>query len=338
MDIKNMIKQLCVVNGVSGDEYEASAVAATLLKDFAEVKTSPLGDVLATVIEPKKGKKHFLLDAHIDSIGMIVRYIDEKGFIHVDSVGGVDRRTLPTAQVNVWGERKLIGFVCSTPPHLQKEESVPEIDKIYIDIGYTKEEAEKLVKSGDRITLDLSPAEMLKNEITGSFMDDRSGCAAIIKAAKMIKDRKPDCGLTVVLSTREETGGEGASVSSYAVSPTHAIAVDVSFGTSPDCDATKCSELGSGAMICISPCLSKEMSDTLIKTAKCHEIPYTVEVCGGKTNTNADDITVSGKGIKTALVSIPLKYMHMPVEVIDVDDVEAVAKLICEYVCEEASK
>lgn len=338
MDIKNMIKQLCVANGVSGAENDAASVATTLLENFAEVKTSPLGDVVATVIKPKENKKHFLLDAHIDSIGMIVRYIDDKGFIHVDSVGGIDRRTLPTAQVNVWGEKKLVGFICSTPPHLQKEDSVPEMDKIYIDIGYSKEEAEKLVKAGDRITLELSPVDMLGDAMTGSFMDDRSGCAAVIKAAKMIKDRNADCGLSVVLSTREETGGQGAAVSSYAVAPTHAIAVDVSFGTSPDCDATKCSDLGSGAMICISPCLSKEMSDGLIETAKNNDIPYTLEVCGGKTSTNADDITVSGRGVKTAIVSIPLKYMHMPVEMLDVNDVEAVANLICEFVCEEASK
>ena len=338
MDTKNMIKALSVANGVSGAEKEASDVAISFLKDFATIKTSPLGDVIATVIEPKENKKHFLLDAHIDSIGMIVRYIDDKGFIHVGSVGGIDRRTLPTAQVNVWGEKKLTGFVCSTPPHLQKDDSVPELDKTYIDIGYTKEEAEKLVKAGDRITLDLSPVDLIGSLMTGSFMDDRCGCAAIIKAAKMISERGADCGLSVVLSTREETGGQGAAVSSYAVKPTHAIAVDVSFGTSPDCNPDKCSDLGSGAMICISPCLSKEMSNGLIKTAKEHNIPYTLEVCGGKTSTNADDITVSGCGVETAIVSIPLKYMHMPVETLDVNDVDAVANLICEYVCEEASK
>ncbi len=338
MDIKRIIKQLCVANGVSGAEKCATDAATAILNDFATVKTSPLGDVIATVIEHKEGKKHFLLDAHIDSIGLIVRYIDEKGFIHVDNVGGIDRRTLPTAQVTVWGKEKLTGFVCSTPPHLQKDDSVPEIDKIYIDIGYSKEQAEKLVSAGDRITLDLTPVELLGNRLSGSFMDDRSGCAAIIKAAKMIKDKDADCGLTVVLSTREETGGQGAAVSSYAVAPTHAIAVDVSFGTSPDCDPNKCSDLGSGAMICISPCLSQEMSDDIIRVAKEKDIPYTCEVCGGKTSTNADDITVSGCGVMTSVISIPLKYMHMPVEMLDVADVEAVANLICEYVCQEASK
>ena len=338
MDIKSMITKLSVVNGVSGAEKEATDTAASILNDFAVTKISPLGDIIATVIEPRDGKKHFLLDAHIDSIGMVVRYIDDKGFIHVDAVGGIDRRTLPTAQVNVWGEKKLIGFVCSTPPHLQKDDNVPEIDKIYVDIGLSKEEAQKLVKAGDRITLDLSPVELISGRMSGSFMDDRSGCAAIIKAAEMIKDRNADCGLTVVLSTREETGGEGAMVTSFATAPTHAIAVDVSFGTSPDCDPDKCSELGTGAMICISSCLSSEMSNGLINTAKEKNIPYTVEVSGNKTGTNADDIVISGSGIKTALVSIPLKYMHMPVETLEISDVEAVANLICEYICEEASK
>ncbi len=338
MDIKRIIKQLCIANGVSGAEKSAADEAIAILNEFATVRTSPLGDVIATVIEHKEDKKHFLLDAHIDSIGLIVRYIDDKGFIHVDNVGGIDRRTLPTAQVTVWGKEKLAGFVCSTPPHLQKDDSVPEIDKIYIDIGYSKEQAEKLVKAGDIITLDLPPVELLGNCLSGSFLDDRSGCAAIIKAAKMIKDKGVDCGLTVVLSTREETGGQGAAVSSYAVAPTHAIAVDVSFGTSPDCDPNKCSDLGSGAMICISPCLSQEMSNDLIRVAKEKDIPYTCEVCGGKTSTNADDITISGCGVKTAIVSIPLKYMHMPVETLDTTDVEAVANLICEYICQEASK
>lgn len=331
-----MIKKLCGVNGVSGAESSVCVAAKELLQSFSEVKISPLGDVIAEVISPKENKKHFLLDAHIDSIGLIVRDINEKGFLRVDAVGGVDRRTLPTAQVTVWGKEKLPGFICSTPPHLQKEEeTVPEIDKVFVDIGLTKEEAEKLVEPGDVITLDLSPVDLLNNRISGSFLDDRCGCAAVIQAAKMIKDRNPDCGLTVLLSTREETGGQGAATSSYAIAPTHAIVVDVSFGTSPDCDSFKCSELGSGAMICISPSLSKAMSDTLINVSKEKNIPYTCEVCGGMTSTNADDITVSRSGVKTAVVSIPLKYMHMPVEMLCVDDVEAVANLICEYVCRE---
>lgn len=339
MDIKEIITRLCAADGVSGAEKDAADAASSILGAFSDkISKSPLGDVIAEVIAPAQCKKHFLLDAHIDSIGLVVKAIDEKGFLHVDAVGGVDVRTLPSARVTVNGKRSLPGFVCITPPHLQKssEGSAVDIEKIYIDIGLSKEKAEQLVSCGDVITLSLSPVELLNNCLAGSFLDDRAGCAAVIKAAEMIQERKPHCGLSVVLSTREETGGQGAAVSSYKVAPTHAVAVDVSFGTSPGCDADKCSDLGSGVMIGFSPCLCREMSQQLVKTADKYGIPYTCEVSGGKTYTNADDIAVSRSGVKTALLSIPLKYMHMPVETVCVDDVQAVAKLICEYVCQEA--
>ncbi len=175
-------------------------------------------------------------------------------------------------------------------------------------------------------------AELQNGRVTSRSLDDRSGAAAILHALELLKDKPFGCSLTVVFSSQEETGGMGAATTAYRVKPDAAIAVDVSFALTSDADEVKCGKMGGGAMIGISPILNHGMTDELVSIAKTRRILWQTEVMGGRTSTNADQISIAAGGVRTALLSIPLKYMHTPVEVVQVSDVEAVGSLIAQYI------
>lgn len=333
MEFKDLVFELCQVVGVAGREDMAVVTAKKELDKLGKTEVNPLGSLICEVLPKKEGRPHLMLDAHIDEIGMIVTFIDEKGFLRVGGCGGMDRRLLLSSTVFVHTENEVLrGVVCSLPPHLQSgERKNPKVDEIAIDIGFSAEEAKKRVALGDRVTLK-STTQILRGDLVSSkSLDDRIGCASIIKAAELIKKENPDIGLTVVLSTMEETGGQGAKTAAYTVNPTHALAVDVSFAHTPDAKIEKCGEFFKGPMVGFSPILASSESKKLVALAKENGIPYQTEVMGGRTSTNADEIAVSRGGVTTSLLSIPQRYMHTPIETVSLTDAENTAKLIAKY-------
>lgn len=338
MDIKEILRQFSLTSGVAGNEKSAAELGANLLSEYGRVKFNPLGSVICEVKPRIEGKPHIMLDAHIDEIGLIVTFITEDGFLKVGNVGGVDRRTLLASPVTVHtksGEIK--GVICSVPPHLAGDDAkkIPKIDEINIDIGFsTREEAQKYVRVGDRITITACFGEMLGGYVYGKALDDRACCAIILRTLELLKGRELDCGLTAVFSTQEETGQAGAKTAAYEINPTHAIALDVSFAYTPDAEKSKCGELKKGGMIGIAPILSNALTERLIDTAKEKKIPYQLEVMGGRTGTNADDIATTRCGVEVGMISLPLRYMHTPVEMIALEDIEHCARLLAEYLLE----
>lgn len=281
-------------------------------------------------------KEHVLLDAHLDQIGMVVTEIDKDGFLMIDRCGGIDRRTLPGSAVTIYGKEILRGIICNTPPHLSSggQDKVPAVDKLAVDVGLTHDEAEELVQPGDRISIAFEQQKLLNHRISSASLDDRAGCAALIRCAQLLADKPLDCECTILLSTREEVGGQGAKTGTFGVNPTQAIAVDVSFAKQPGVPSAKCGTLGGGPMIGAAPILDKSMRTKLVQLAKQLKIPYEHDVMGGSTGTNSDGIACTRAGVRTALISIPLRYMHTPVEVIDVQDVEHTARLMAAYIQE----
>lgn len=338
MDVKELMLRLSSVTGVSGRESGAVSLAEKELAKLGKVHRDDLGSLICTVKEPVDGQKHFMLDAHVDEIGMIVTYIEENGFLRVASCGGFDRKLLLASQVEVHTEGGVLpGFICSIPPHLQSgEKPNPKMDEIYIDIGYSREEARRRTAPGDIVTFHARNREMKGGYITGKALDNRAGCAAVMRAAELLSAEELPCGLSITLTTQEETSASGASAAAFSLNPTHAITVDVSFAHTPDARREKCGEFGKGPMIGFSPILSYAMSRSLVETAREKQIPWQVEVMGGKTGTNADAIVATRGGIPTGVVSIPQAYMHTPVEKIDPRDVENTALLLAEYVKKEA--
>ncbi len=334
MNTVELLKKLTAPVAVSGAEENITEILKDILEPYGDVTVDSLNNVYCTFGEGY----HFLLDAHIDEIGFVVKEITKDGFLKVSNVGGVDRRMLLASEVSVWGDKEYRGIISTLPPHLQKaddEKNAPEIDDIAIDIGMTKEQAEKGISLGDRVTFKRNFTQLAGSQVSSCVLDDRAGVAAIILAIEKL--RNVNAKITAVFSSQEEVGTRGAKVVPYGKNVDEAIAVDVSFGYTPMCDKSDCGEIGKGPMIGISPILDKDISKRLKEIAEKNNIPYQLEVMGGgHTGTNADVITVSGLGIRTALISIPEKYMHSPVEVVDTADIEGVASLIAEHIKEKA--
>lgn len=335
MNIKELIFELCSVFGVSGSEEPAIAVAKKYLDNIAETTTDNNGNLYA-VLGNKNAEKTILLDAHIDRIGFMVTDIDENGFVKVDKCGGIDVRTLQDSELVLQNDSSISGIVCCLPPHLSdgKEDKAAPISKTWVDFGMPYGEVAKHIKIGDLLTYKTSPKTLLGNRISSSALDDRCGVAALIRCAELLSDASDlKYKIVILLSSQEETYGTGAKTGAYKIDADEAIAVDVSFASQPDITGMYSKiELSKGPMICISPILNKPMSDKLTEIAKKLNIPYQLEPISGITGTNADHISVSKSGVKTAVVSIPQKYMHTPAEVIDTDDVENTARLIAEYI------
>ncbi|HCB96585.1 MAG TPA: peptidase M42 [Ruminococcus sp.] len=335
MDIKNLIFELCSSGGVSGSEEPAIEIANKYLNNFAEVSTDRNGNLYA-VLGNKDADKTILLDAHIDRIGFMVTDINSNGFVKVDKCGGIDVRVLQDSELVLQKNNNITGIVCCLPPHLSdgKEDKATPISKTWVDFGMPYDEVKKHIKIGDVLTYHSVPKELLNGRIAAPALDNRCSVAALIRCAEILSDYDNlKYKVVVLFSSQEETFGTGAKTGAYKTDADEAISVDVSFASQPDISGQYSKiELAKGPMICISPILNREMSDKLISIASDNKIPYQTEPISGLTGTNADHISVTKGGVKTSVVSIPQRYMHTTNEVIDIEDVENISKLIAEYI------
>lgn len=336
MDIKKTVISLAKADGASGNEKNAAELALSMLREYCPDAEIINGNVIGRFGVHREGLPLLALDAHIDQVGFIVTYITDEGFVKVGNIGGIDRRLLPAQPVVIHGKRDIRGVICSVPPHLTNGGSeVLEMEDVAVDTGMTKAELDELIAAGDSITFDVTCRDLIGSRITSGALDDRCGVASILLALELLKDKTTAYNVSVIFSAQEEIGERGAKTGAYEVDPDIAIAVDVSFAYAIGEDESKCGYLGKGPMIGISPSLSREISDSLFAAAKKAGIPYQTEVMSGLTSTNADRYSVSRCGAKACTVSIPLRNMHTPVEVIDLEDVELTAKLLAAFIRED---
>ncbi len=331
-ELKELVLSLCNTPGTPGDEQAVFEVAKEALSFCKWVETDPLCGVHGFMGD-ENAPIQIMLDGHIDQIGMVITEIDGDGFLHLTTVGGIDRRTMPGARVTVYGKETLTGIVCTLPPHISDgDDKIAAVTEQTVDIGMTKEEAEKVVSVGDRVILTNPVAPLLGERVAGSALDDRAGCAAVIRAGELLAGKELSCGVHIVCSTQEEVGGIGAKLWAQRITPTHAIAVDVSFATQPGCSNPGLGELGKGPMVGYAAILDRVMSKTFINLAKANDIPFQTESMGGHTGTNCDEIVTAGAGVKCALLSVPQRNMHTPSEICDIADIEHIARLIAAYI------
>ena len=330
MDIKEVLfslsKSVCI-----GNVHEASNLACRYLSEYMPVEH--LGD--NTVVGTLKGESDYtlLLDAHIDEIGFVVTNVSDGGFLTVAACGGIDLRTLKAKCVNIHSNKGVIkGVFCSTPPHLKAdEENFSDISEFKIDTLLGKK-AKDIISVGDFVTFDAEPVSLLDNKVCGKSFDNRASVAVLIELAKRLKGKKLPVTLKFLFSDMEELGTRGAVLATYNIEPNEAIVLDVSFGDAPDVSEDECGKLSNGAMIGISPTLSKEMSDKFIEISKEKSISYQLETMSGRTGTNADVISLSKSGVKTGLISIPLRNMHTSCEVVDLADLNSVCDILENYI------
>lgn len=335
MDIKKTVISLAEASGASGSEKCAAEIALNMLKEYCPDAKIKNGNVIGCFGTHKEGLPLLVLDAHIDQVGFIVTYITDEGFVKVGNIGGIDRRLLPAQPVVIYGKRDIKGVICSVPPHLTNGDSgVLEIEDVAIDTGLSKSELEEVIEAGDSITFDVTCRDLIGRRITGGALDDRCGVASILYALELLRDKPLAYNVTIIFSTQEEVGERGAKIGAFEVNPDIALAVDVSFAYAIGEEENKCGYLGKGPMIGISPTLSREISNELIRTAETEKIAFQREVMNGLTSTNADRYSVNCCGAKTCTVSIPLRNMHTPVEIIDLEDVELTAELLAGFIRE----
>lgn len=329
MNIKEILFELSNADAV-GNIREASDLAYSMLSQYAECeKTDNL-----TVLGFLKGESDYtlMLDAHIDQIAMVVTNVNDKGFLTVAKAGGIDVRSLPSRRVSVYGKEKISAVFCSTPPHLSKSE------KEYTDIAELKidtmlgEKAKEIVSVGDLVTFSSRADSLVGSLVTGRSFDNRSSVACLIEVAHRLKTEKLPFNVVFVLSDSEELGLRGIRPATFKINPDEAIVVDVSFGVCPEVSKEDAGELGKGGMVGVAASLDKAISQKLIKLSEENNIPYQIEAAGGSTGTNADMISVTGDGVRTATLYIPLRNMHTETEVLDLKDLESVCDLLCKYI------
>ncbi len=334
MDLSILLTELSESDAIA-DIGEATAVAEKYLSEYMEVENRN-GSLVGMI--KGNGDRTIMLDAHIDEIGMMVTFVDDSGFVKVSAAGGIDRRILQGTKVHIHAKKAVMGVFCSTPPHLRgsKDSSVPSFDELFIDTGIT-ENATEIISVGDRVTFVQSAAGLNGTQMTCKALDNRASVAALIKCADLLSQSTLPCSVMFLLSNGEEIGGVGAQTCTFELDPDEAIALDVTFARSSDCPDSSLGEMGKGGMIGISPILSADVSDKLTTVAKENGIDHQFEVMGSRTGTNADKITLTKSGIKTGLVSIPIKNMHTPVEIVDLKDIESVARLLAAYIIQGGS-
>jgi len=335
MDILDTLQQLCAVGGPSGFERPVAGVASELMRPLVdEVRVDRLGNVIGVKRCGLPNAKRLVLDAHLDEIGLIVTGIEE-GFLRFTPIGGVDPRILPGRELTVLTDVPMLGVVISTPPHILKpedrEKSIP-IDDLYIDVGLSQEQAEAVIPLGTPIVYRESCFALGKNQVCGKAMDDRACFVSLLRAVELLQDTQLDLDLYILGSTFEEIGGAGAKTGVFAIDPDWCVAVDVTHAKTPDSSKEKTLKMGGGSAIGVGPNMTRWMSDRMKSKAKEQQIPYQVEVMGGHTGTNAWPIQICREGIATALVSLPLKYMHTPVETFALSDLEDTARLLAAFI------
>lgn len=328
MDLAKHIEVLSNLHGVSGNESNVAAHAAELFQPYCDtVHTDALGSVIAVKRSRKPNVGKVMVEAHMDEIGMMVTDIDEHGFLFFTNIGGIDDRILLANEVVVHGVRDIFGVVGAKPPHIlsaeERKKTVPK-EKLYIDTGYSKAEVEKLIRIGDTVTFQNKTLRLKNDFISTKSQDDRTSVAILAEILCELRNTDLPFDLYMIAAVQEEVGLRGSGCAAYQIDPDFAIAIDVCHASTPDASKNTF-PAGGGTVISRGPNIHPGLFCAITKALDEHHISYAVDVDGGDTGTDAWAIQVARSGIPTALFSLPLRYMHTPVETVSLSDVKTTA-------------
>ena len=335
------LQKLIETPSPSGFEQPAARVYREYCKAFAdEIKTDVMGSTIA-VLNPKAEPK-VMLSGHIDEIGFMVTSISKKGFISFRTIGGVDMHLVPGKRVHIHTNKgKVLGVVGRTAIHLTEPDDRKKVGKVHnfwIDIGAkTKKAVEGLVEIGDPVTFVDTIDKLQGDLVAGRAFDDRMGAFIVAETLRLLKPRNKQlkAGVYGVASVQEEVGLRGARTAAYGVDPLVGIAIDVGFATDhPGSNTKRHGEytLGKGPIISRGANINPKVYELLVKAAKRKKIPYQVQGIPGGTGTDANAIQLTRAGVAAGLLSVPVRYMHTPVEVMALKDLENTAKLLAEFI------
>jgi endoglucanase len=335
--VRDLLKKLTEAPGISGFEDEIRNLMMDELEGHVdEMEVDNMGNMIA-LKKGKEGGKRVMLAAHMDEIGLMIRYIDKNGFIKFSKIGGINDQMLLNQEVTIYTSNgTLTGVIGSKPPHRMKEaerKKVISYEDMFIDIGASdREEAESMVKLGDPVIVNQDFTELGKSLVKGKALDNRVGCAVLIE---VMKQAETDATLYGVGTVQEEVGLKGAKTSAFKINPDMAIALDVTIsGDHPGIKEDEApAKAGKGPAIILADASGRgilthpKVKELLISAADEEGIPYQLEVSEGGT-TDASAIHLTREGIPTGVISPPTRYIHTPVSVVNVEDVENAVKLI----------
>ncbi|NMB45106.1 MAG: M42 family metallopeptidase [Firmicutes bacterium] len=335
---KDLLQALSRGKGVSG--YEADLVPL-LTEAFAPLVDQVKEDKLGNLIMLRRGRgteprKKIMLAAHMDEIGLVITGYETGGFLRFSNIGGIDDRVLLAQQVVVHGRKDLVGVIGAKPPHIQEpgeQDKSVKISDLFIDVGLDDETLRELVDIGDMATLAQQPVGLLNERFAGKAFDDRAGVVVMYLCLEILARLSHASDVYAVATVQEEVGIRGATVSTYGIVPDIGIALDVGHGDIPGVPAYDTLPLGKGSGIAIGPQVHPQIYDRLLKIAKQWGIPYGIEPATSPAGTDAYAIQITQQGIPTALISLPLRYMHTPVETLEWSDLEAAARLLAMFIC-----
>ncbi len=335
-ELSDFLKTLISEPGLSGYEGPArEKISQRWLPIVDELHTSNLGSLHALkrgrAPEPRPA---ILLATHMDAIGLMVTQIVD-GFLHLSEVGGLDHRVLPGQIVTVHGRLPLPGVIVQPPAHLlppeTKSNPVP-LEYLLVDTGLHPEEVAAQVRVGDLISFAQPPIEMGSDLLAGHSLDNRASVAALTHCLEMLQKRIHAWDVWAVASVQEEETFAGARTSAYQLRPQLAIAIDVTWAQGPDTPKHKAFPLGKGITLGWGPNIHPGVHEAIKKVADDLEIPYQIEPSPRHSGTDAYALQIAREGIPTMVISIPLRYMHTPVEVISLKDIQRTGRLLADFV------
>ncbi|MBN1488124.1 MAG: M42 family metallopeptidase [Anaerolineae bacterium] len=336
LETLELLRKIAGSPGPSGYETTTREIIHALWEPLAdEIRCDTLGNLIALQRGKSETPRPAIMGAaHMDEIALLVTGI-EKGFLRIHAIGGIDRRILLGQEVIVHGKRELHGTIGMRPPHVllpEERSTIPAWDKIFVDVGLPEAEVKQWVRIGDPITF-TPPLSELKNKfVAGKAMDNRASVVALTLTMEILKHREHDWDFYAVATVQEEVGLTGAITGAYGINPQCAIAIDATFSTQYDDSGNGTFEINKGPTIGIGPNFHPQIVERLRDAANREEIPWQYEPASGCSGTDAWGIQVAREGIPTGLLSIPIRYMHQPVEMVALRDIERTARLLAHFV------
>src|SRR5579872_4569635 len=322
----------------SGYEQPVQSVVRNYAGRFAsEVRTDWHGNVIASV--NPQGAPRIMLAGHCDQIGLMVKHVDDRGFVWVDSIGGWDVQMLIGQHMVIWGKNGAVpGVIARKPIHLlsaDDRKKVPEIKDLWIDIGVKdRDETRQVVSVGDPVTFELGLRKLRNNLAAAPGMDNKVGAWVVMSALQLVAAANPQAAVYAVSTVQEEIGLRGAQTSAFSIDASIGIAVDVTHATDcPTVDAKQFGDinLGEGPVLYRGPNVNPAVHAKLVQLAGQKEIPFQIGGLSRAASNDANVMQITRGGLATGIVAIPNRYMHSPVEVVSLGDLDCAARLIAEF-------
>lgn len=332
---KTFLESLIKCPSPSGNEFAIQHVWADELRPYADKLEADMSGNVYAILNPEAPFK-VLLAGHCDEIAFMVKYIDASGYIYVTNAGGISPKVALGNHVRVLGKQTLTGVVGVKAQHKGGAKDEIKVEDLTIDVGAkSKEELEGIVEVGDFIIYDMDYKYLLNNRFSGRGLDNRTGAFIVGEVIKALSKEKINVGVYGVSTVNEETTMGGAYFAASRVQPNMAIALDVTFATdesdsSPRKDGTV--KLGEGAVISYGSQINPKVNQLIKAAAKNHNHPLQTELTPKGTGTDADRMRFTGEGVPVALISLPLRYMHSPSEVVSLDDIQSEINLIVDMI------